>query len=426
MKIAQIVCTFPPYKGGMGNVVYNFSNGLAGLGHDVTILTPDYSTNNNFFDDSKLNFKILRLKPWFKYGNAGFIPQLFWKLDDYDIAHLHYPFFGAMEIIILLKLFFRKKIKLIVHYHMDAKANGFKGLIFKLSNLIILPILLRQAKIITYASIDYIKHSNIAKYYDKNSKKFRETLFGVDLKRFKETSLTTFCQGGNSTPPTHSCQGGGMENQKNILFVGGLDKAHYFKGLENLLQAVKILKNSHVFLSCLPFEEGQGKVKLTTETQPTLPPLVRREVGFNLTVIGEGDLKNYYKNLVKNLKIDKIVNFPNQVDNSKLVDYYNDCDVFVLPSISQSEAFGLVLLEAMACAKPVIATDLPGVRGVFENNRQGLIVKPGDVYDLVEKLKIILTNNNLAKQMGQAGRKLVEDKYAWEKVCERLGLIYNS
>lgn len=380
MKIAQIICTFPPYKGGMGNVVYTFSNGLADLGYDVTVLTPDYSTKNNknnFSDDSKLNFKILRLKPLFKYGNAGFVPQLLWKLNNYDIVHLHYPFFGAMEVVILLKIFFRKKIKLIVHYHMDAKAQGFKGLIFKLSNLLILPILLRQAEIITCASLDYIKHSNIAKYYSNYAKKFRETLFGVDLKRFV----------------IYSDDKSEQKNQKNILFVAGLDKAHSFKGLENLLQAVKILKDS-------------------------------LDIIFSLTVVGEGDLKNYYKNLVKNLGIDKIVNFPDQVDNNKLVDYYNYCDVFVLPSISQSEAFGLVLLEAMACAKPVVATDLPGVRGVFENNCQGLIVKPGDVNDLAEKLKIILINNNLAKQMGQAGRKLVEEKYTWEKVAKRLDLIY--
>ncbi|MDO9399802.1 MAG: glycosyltransferase family 4 protein [bacterium] len=381
MKIAQIICTFPPYRGGMGNVVYHFSSGLADLGNDVTVLTPDYSaknSKNNFFEDSKFNFKILRLKPLFKYGNAAFIPQLFWKLNNYDIVHLHYPFFGAMEIIVLLKLFFRKKFKLVVHYHMDAKAPGFKGLVFKLNNLLILPILLWQAKIITCASLDYIKHSNIANYYIKHSRKFRQTLFGVDLKRF-------------------TIQSGVIQekNQKTILFVAGLDKAHHFKGLENLFQAIKILKNS-------------------------------LNIKFNLTIIGEGDLKDYYKNLAKDLEIDEIVNFLGQVDNDKLVDYYNYSDVFVLPSISQSEAFGLVLLEAMACAKPVIASNLPGVRGVFKNNIQGLLVEPKDVYDLAKKLKIILTNNNLARQMGQAGRKLVEDKYTWKKVVKRLDLIYNS
>lgn len=400
MKIAQIICTFPPYKGGMGNVAYNFSKGLADLGHDVSVFTPDYSIKNNednFFNDSKLNFKIVRLKPFFKYGNAAFIPQLFWKLDDYDIVHLHYPFFGATKIIILLKLFFRKKFKLIVHYHMDANAHGFKGLIFKLSNFLILPILLWQAQIITCASFDYIKHSQVANYYKKHAKKFRQILFGVDLKQFAIQSITTQ-----------------EKNQKTILFVAGLDKAHHFKGLENLLQAIKILKLN-----------PPGHIKYNPSNSIYQGGINQGgKLKFNLVVVGEGDLKDYYKDLAKDLEIDEIVNFLGQVDNNKLVDYYNYCDVFVLPSVNQSEAFGLVLLEAMACAKPVIASNLPGVRDVFKNNIQGLLINLGDIYDLVEKLEIILTNDKLAKQMGQAGRKLVEDKYTWEKVARRLSLIY--
>ncbi|MEK7202972.1 MAG: glycosyltransferase family 4 protein, partial [Patescibacteria group bacterium] len=365
--------------------VYNFSRCLADMGHEIIVITPDYfvkKENNNICsgisDNQQLNFKILRLKPWFKYGNAGFIPQLLWKLNNYDIVHLHYPFFGGMEAVVLLKIFFRKKFKLIVHYHMDADVKGFKGLIFKLSNLLILPILSRQAEIITCASIDYIKHSKIAGYYNKHIKKFYQTLFGVDLKQFA----------------VYQNYKNKQKNQKTILFVAGLDKAHYFKGLENLLQAIKILKNSF-------------------------------DIEFNLIVIGEGDLKNYYKNLAKDLKIDKIVNFLDKIDRSKLVYYYNNSNVFVLPSVNKSEAFGLVLLEAMACAKPVIASNLPGVRGVFENNRQGLLIEPNNIEDLAAKLKIILINDNLAKQMGKAGRELVEATYTWEKVAERLNLIYN-
>jgi glycosyltransferase involved in cell wall biosynthesis len=99
--------------------------------------------------------------------------------------------------------------------------------------------------------------------------------------------------------------------------------------------------------------------------------------------------------------------------------------VVVLPSINQGEAFGLVLLEAMACSKPVIASNLPGVRSVFKNGNQGLLVKPGDVKDLVKKIKVILTDDQLAKRMGRAGRSLVINKYTWDKVGRRLDIIYH-
>jgi len=403
MKIAQIVCTFPPYQGGMGNSVYNFARSLAALGHEVVVFTTaggkkskQQSDDNNIFTpleilpyqrqsgsltgftDQLLNFKVVRLKPLFRYSNAAILPQLFWRLDKFDIVHLHYPFFGAMEIILLLKLFFKPKFKLVMHYHMDAAAAGFKGVIFKLSNALILPILLRQARIISCASLDYVKHSQVARYYSKHEKKFRQTLFGVDLEQFV---IFHDHVRDNKTDQT-------------ILFVGGLDKAHYFKGLENLLYAVKILKN---------------KIK-----EP-----------IKLVVIGEGELKEFYQILAAKLKIDKIIDWPEQIDISDLVKYYNYSDIFVLPSINQTEAFGLVLLEAMACAKPVIASNLPGVRSVFKNGAQGLLAKPGDIKDLAAKIKILLLDYSKAKQMGLAGRKLVEAKYTWEKVAKRLDLLYH-
>ncbi len=143
-----------------------------------------------------------------------------------------------------------------------------------------------------------------------------------------------------------------------------------------------------------------------------------------LNIIGEGDLKPYYKNLAKQLKIAEQVCFAENVDNNKLVNYYNYCDVVVLPSINKGEAFGLVLLEAMACAKPVIASNLPGVRGVFKKGKHGLLVQPDNVDDLANKVKAILSDKNLARKMGQAGKELVKKKYTWEKVGKRLNSIY--
>ena len=395
MKIAQIVCTFPPYKGGMGNSAYQFAKVMAKSGHDVTVFTPNYTLplvrlrgqvglipflnrRGEFTGENKVRgVKIIRLKPLFKYGNAAFLPQLLWRLKNYDIVHLHYPFYGAAEIVMLRKMLFGKKIKLIVHYHMDSTAKGIKGFIVKIFRLFVLPILLKQAKIITCASLDYVKHSVLASYYKKHQKKFRQTFFGVNLEQFVIY---------------HDHKNKERKN-KVVLFVGGLDKAHYFKGLENLLKAIKIVRQD-----------------------------LRDDVLLN--IVGEGELKPYYKNLAKQLKVAEHVHFAENADNNKLVDYYNYCDAVVLPSVNQGEAFGLVLLEAMACAKPVIASNLPGVRSVFKNGKHGLLVKPDNVADLVDKLKIILQDSVLAEKMGQAGRKLVEEQYTWGKVGKRLDLIY--
>ena len=101
MKIAQIICTFPPYRGGIGNVAYYYSLELAYLGHEVTVFTPCYQKENKELKD----VKVKRLKPVLKYGNAAFLPQLFWQLKNFDVIHFHYPFFGSDWIIYLIKIF---------------------------------------------------------------------------------------------------------------------------------------------------------------------------------------------------------------------------------------------------------------------------------------------------------------------------------
>lgn len=386
MRIAQIVCTFPPYRGGIGNSVYNISDRLADLGHEVTVFTPayDYPDAENKFTDQSIDtegkFTVRRLRPLIRFGNGALVPQLFFKLRNFDIVHFHYPCYGALKAVLLRKLLLGRKMKLILHYHMDNQASGLKGFIFYLYKILVLPIIVRAAKIITCASLDYIKYSNLRKYYLKRPDKFRQVSFGVNLDQF-----VTYHDNLNKDRQ-HSV----------LLFVGGLDRAHYFKGLENLLKALaEIIKD------------------------PKFSATV-------LNVVGSGDLLAYYKAIAHNLKVAKSVLFNEMVDNSKLVDFYNYCDCLVLPSINQAEAFGLVLPEAMACSRPVIASNLPGVRGVFKNGKQGLLVKPNDLRDLIRKIKMIIGNRERADIMGRAGRELVEKKYTWIRVGKKLDSIYHQ
>jgi glycosyltransferase involved in cell wall biosynthesis len=90
------------------------------------------------------------------------------------------------------------------------------------------------------------------------------------------------------------------------------------------------------------------------------------------------------------------------------------------------EAFGLVLLEAMACGKPIIASNLPGVRTVCEDGVNGLLVKPGDAADLAKKLALILSDDELAARLGEAGLQRVKEKYNWKKVAEEHLKVYGS
>jgi glycosyltransferase involved in cell wall biosynthesis len=370
MKLAQIVCTYPPYRGGIGNSALGFAQLLERRGVKVTTFTPNYQeakTKQEYVDGTK----VVRLKPWLQYGNGAVIPGLYSEIKNYNRILLHYPFFGGGEIIWLFKLWTKTNTPLIIHYHMDVGGLSLPAKILSLPSTLISGSLFKRAEAITCASLDYVKNSKIKNLYQKHPDKFIEIPFGVDNDRF-------YPQGIKKASPV------------KLLFVGGLDKAHYFKGLTVLLKALTRLNKN----SCLPKWE--------------------------LDIVGEGELQDSYKGQARKLGIEDKVNFRGGVGDLGLVRAYQESDVLILPSINKGEAFGLVLLEAMACGTPVIASDLPGVRNVFENHKQGLLTSPGDDEDVASKIEDLLLNKKKRKEMGEKAAELVRHKYSREKTGDKL------
>ena len=381
MNIAQVVCTFPPYRGGIGNSVYNFSKYLAKKREDITVFTPNYQYSTLEYNE---NFKVRRLDPLFKFGNAAILPQLFWRLRKFDVIHLHLPFIGA-TVPILVFSFLHPRKKIVITYHMDLVGKSAKKTIFWLYQKIVIPLVLWRADTIIVSSYDYAENSDIAHYFKRKRKKFVELPFGVDSVRFfpklknKDLMEKYFIE----------------KEDKVILFVGGLDKAHYFKGLETLMRAFKIV-----------LESGYQNSRLL--------------------IVGDGEMKPDYQDKAEELHVSEKIIFAGSVNDVELSDYYNLADIFVLPSIDKSEAFGLVLLEAGACGKPLIASDLPGVRTVVWNNENGLLAEPKNKQDLAEKIKKLLSNDEKLKIMGTNARQIIENNYKWEKVINELVDIYKN
>src|SRR4030042_3313329 len=143
MKIAQIVCRFKPYKGGISNIAYEHALGLAKLGHQVTVFTPLYNPKDKGFTSS--DFEIKRLTTLGKIGNGAFLPQLFWSVKNFDLVHLHYPFFGGAEVVWLAKLWHGKKMRLVVSYHMDVVGGIFLRWFFKFHFKFLMPRIIKSA-----------------------------------------------------------------------------------------------------------------------------------------------------------------------------------------------------------------------------------------------------------------------------------------
>ena len=96
--------------------------------------------------------------------------------------------------------------------------------------------------------------------------------------------------------------------------------------------------------------------------------------------------------------------------------------MFVCPSVY--EPFGLINLEAMACEAPVVASAVGGIVEVVEDGKTGVLVPPAQPEALADAIGRVLANPTLARDMGRAGRKRVEEKFSWASVAERTEQVY--
>ncbi|RLF87574.1 glycosyltransferase family 1 protein [Thermococci archaeon] len=144
-----------------------------------------------------------------------------------------------------------------------------------------------------------------------------------------------------------------------------------------------------------------------------------------LVMVGTGEMLPFLKAQAKFLGIERRVRFLGYVPGEILPKLYASADVFVLPSIT-SEAFGIVILEAMASGVPVVATTVGGIPEVVRESESGILVPPGDEVALKRAIIKILSDKNLANKLGKAGRKAVEKEYSWKVVVEKIEKVYEE
>ena len=376
MRIAHVTATFPPYYAGTGTVCYYNALGLARLGHQVTVFTARHPPGEPTYPQE---ITVRRLPVLFRIGNAPFLPTLL-GLGGFDIVHLHYPFYCGAEMVYLKSLV--NDLKYVVTYHQDVLFQGFLRFPERLHHRLLgKPILARAGKVLA-TSWDYARASRLRELLKMRPEAVAELSNGVDAQRFHP-----------------DVDGGGLRTQYGLrrtdrvaIFVGALDRAHYFKGVGVLLRA----------LAHMP------------------------DKGIRLLVVGDGNLGPTYQKQAAELGLGDRVIFCGHVSDEELPTHYALCDLLVLPSITMGEAFGVVLLEAMACGKPVIASNLPGMRSVVSDGEDGLLVQPGEVDDLTDKIQMLLEDPQRRREMGDRGRAKVEAKYAWPKIIPRLVRVYEE
>ena len=143
-----------------------------------------------------------------------------------------------------------------------------------------------------------------------------------------------------------------------------------------------------------------------------------------LKIVGEGPMSEEYKKYIKKNNIYNI-HFEGHKSGSKLVDLYRHAAFIVVPS-EWYEVFGLVIIEAFACAKPVIASKIGAIPELVIDRETGLLFKAGDHLELREKINVLFSNPSLIIEMGRNARKKVETEYNHEIHYHKLMEVYEK
>jgi L-malate glycosyltransferase len=150
------------------------------------------------------------------------------------------------------------------------------------------------------------------------------------------------------------------------------------------------------------------------------------ELPLKLLIVGQGTLENMLKKLIVDLKLNDDTLFTGQIPYNEVPKYHNMLDIFVALSTEDSETFGVAAVEASACEKPVVVSNVGGLPEAVEDKLSGFIVKNKNIEQAADAIIKLVLDENLRKRMGINGRKRVVENFNWEDKVEQIISLYKN
>lgn len=152
-----------------------------------------------------------------------------------------------------------------------------------------------------------------------------------------------------------------------------------------------------------------------------MPEILKKHPQATLTIVGDGPARESLRRLAITSGVNEHTHFLGAIENTSLGELYGRAALFVSPSLA--EGFGLTLVEALGCACPVLATDLPAVRDIVIDGITGLVCRQTDSTDLAAKVCSLLEHPDLRERLGEAGRRYVRERFDWTVISDRYATL---
>jgi glycosyltransferase involved in cell wall biosynthesis len=324
-----------------------------------------------------------RIAPLFAFGNAPLIPRIA-RIAGFDVVHLHYPFIFGAELTLLARA--RRSAReqaLLVHYKNRLVGGGPRGALFEGYEHTVAPLLVRAADRICVLSADHAESiPYLRRVGERQPEKLVEMPNGVDTELFSPGRDEARMRDQLGVPG----------DALLVAFAATLDRAHHFKRLDVAIDAIARLDDPR----------------------------------FHLVVAGGGELLEGFRAHAAATEARERIHFLGAVPHRELPAVLRSADAFLLTT-EPPESFGIVLIEAMACGLPVIATDYAGVRAVVDEGQNGLLVPPGDSGAVASELRTLADAGEAGRErLGAAGRAKAEREWSWPRLVDRMDTAYRE
>jgi rhamnosyl/mannosyltransferase len=388
MRVTMVNKYYPPHLGGIEYHMRDLAAALAADGHEVRAIVAN--EGGPTLVETLDGVRVTRLKRAFAYastpvalGMKSVIAAEAARPDAPDVFHLHFPYpWGEFSWLAarggrgaLSGWRPHRDVPTVLTYHSDIVRQKVLGAAYAP----VLRSVLDQVDLVIASSPNMVEHSP---ELHRIAGKCRVVPFGIHVERFAATperEARAAVLRAEAAPSRGS--------RPVVLFVGRLI---YYKGADVLVRAMA-------------------------------------DVDADLVMIGRGPLKAELEALAASLGVGARVRFVDPVGDEDLAAWYHAADVFCLPSVARSEAFGLVQLEAHAAGVPVVSTTLAtGVPFVNQHGVTGLTVPPGDAVALGGALRTLVEDDDLRRRLGrQASERALAD-FTIPRMVERTLAVYDE
>ncbi len=305
---------------------------------------------------------MIRLGTWLTLSNTPVNPLWWWQVRrllnrlDIDVVNAHAPVPGLADVAA-----FRSPVPVVMTYHSGSLVKGdhpVDGLLRTYERHVLPRVFDRCTELIAVSPVSSAHATGRSRLVPP----------GVDTELF--------------TPPA-TPEG----REARILYVGRVERTSRWKGLEVLVDSL-------------------------AQVRAAVP-------GVRLDIVGDGDDVSHLRERAERLGVEDCIDWHGQVDHDDLPRFYCRAGVTVLPSLTESESFGMTLVEAMASGCPVVGSDVGGIPFVIRDHVDGLLVPPGDPVALADGLASVLIDPVRAAELGAAGREAAQARWDWTRQEDR-------